>query len=71
MDYLDFKNSNSNLITTEMDTVYNFQSGPFIQTFIFENTSFMIGFLHKHKTVDSMSNTLNLLQNILSEEEWC
>jgi IS30 family transposase len=53
-----------------MDTVYNFQSGPYIQTFIFENTSFMIGFLHKNKTADSMSNTLNILQDKLTEKEF-
>lgn len=70
MDYLDFKASNPNLITTEMDTVFNFQSGPFIQTFIFENTSFMIGILHKHKTAESMSTALNKLQDKLNDDEF-
>jgi len=69
-DYLEFKQNNSNLITTEMDTVYNFQAGPYIQTFIFENTSFMIGVLHKHKTAESMSNTLNILQGKISNEDY-
>ena len=45
-DYLEYKIQNPNITTTEMDTVYNYQSGPFIQTFIFENTEFMIGVLH-------------------------
>lgn len=58
------------MITTEMDTVYNFQSGPYIQTFIFENTSFMIGFLHKNKTADSMSKTLTDLQERLTSNEF-
>ncbi len=53
-----------------MDTVYNSQSGPFIQTFIFENTSFMIGILHKDKTVDSMSEALNKFQDILTDKEY-
>ena len=53
-----------------MDTVYNHQSGPYIQTFIFENTSVMIGILHKEKTADSMSKTLNKLQDKLSDEEY-
>lgn len=53
-DYLEYKIQNPNVPTTEMDTVYNNQSGPYIQTFIFENTSFMIGILHKDKTADSM-----------------
>ena len=69
-DYLEFKRTNNNLITTEMDTIYNFQSGPYIQTFIFENTSFMIGFLHKHKTAESMSNTLNMIQTKISVEDY-
>lgn len=69
-DYLNFIKDNSNMITTEMDTVYNFQSGPYIQTFIFENTSFMIGFLHKNKTADSMSKTLDDLQEKLTSNEF-
>lgn len=69
-DYLEYKIQNPNIPTTEMDTVYNFQSGPYIQTFIFENTSFMIGFLHQHKTADSMSDTLNNLQELLTDKEF-
>ena len=53
-----------------MDTVYNHQSGPYIQTFIFENTSFMIGILHHHKTADSMSNSLTKLQDKLTDIEY-
>ena len=53
-----------------MDTIYNFQSGPYIQTFIFENTSFMIGILHSQKTADSMSETLNKLQETLTDKEY-
>lgn len=69
-DYLEYKVLNPNVPTTEMDTVYNHQSGPYIQTFIFENTSFMIGILHENKTADSMSNTLNRFQDKLSDEEY-
>ena len=46
------------------------RSGPYIQTFIFENTSFMIGILHTNKTADSMFNTLNQFQDKLSDEEY-
>ena len=53
-----------------MDTVYNNQSGPYIQTFIFENTSLMIGILHSEKTVDSMSKALDLIQDKLTAEEY-
>lgn len=69
-DYLEYKIQNPNVPTTEMDTVYNNQSGPYIQTFIFENTSFMIGILHTHKTADSMSETLNKFQDKLSDDEY-
>lgn len=69
-DYLEYKVLNPNVPTTEMDTVYNHQSGPYIQTFIFENTSFMIGILHENKTADSMSNALNRFQYKLSDEEY-
>lgn len=65
-DYLEYKVLNSGITTTEMDTVYNFQTGPYIQTFIFENTSFMISILHQYKTSDSMSNSLTKLQDKLT-----
>lgn len=69
-DYLEYKVQNPNIATTEMDTVYNNQLGPYIQTFIFENTSFMIGILHTNKTADSMSESLNKLQDKLSDTEY-
>ena len=65
MDYLKYKIQNSNIVTTEMNTVYNNQTGQHIQTFIFENTSFMIGILHQNKTADSISESLNKLQDKL------
>ena len=52
----------------EIDTVYNNQSGPYIQTFIFENTGLMIGVLKKQKTAEEMSNSLNYFQDILPDE---
>ena len=69
-DYLEYKTKNPTIVTTEMDTVFNNQSGPYIQTFIFENTSFMIGILHSQKTANSMSNTLDKLQERLSSKEY-
>lgn len=69
-DYLEYKFQNPNITTTQMDTVYNNQSGPYIQTFIFENTSFMIGKLHSNKTADSMSDTLNEFQDKLTDKEY-
>ena len=67
-DYLEFVKQNPNISTTEMDTVYNQQEGPYIQTFIFQNTGLMIGFLHKEKTSASMASTLDYLQELLQED---
>ena len=67
-DYLNFVKANSTLNTTEMDTVYNQNEGPFIQTFLFQNTGLMIGFLHKEKTSASMAATLDYLQEILHDD---
>ena len=69
-DYLQFKEENPDVPTTEMNTVYNNQASPYIQTFIFENTSLMIGILHTEKTVDSMSKALDLIQDKLTAEEY-
>ena len=67
-DYLKFIQANPTLKTTEMDTVYNQNEGPFIQTFLFQNTGLMIGFLHKEKTSASMAATLDYLQEILHDD---
>ncbi len=67
-DYIQYISENPSLSTTEMDTVYNNPSGPYIQTFIFENTSFMIGVLHTEKTADSMSKALDNFQTILGDD---
>lgn len=67
-DYQEFIRNNPNINTVEMDTVMNSPNGPYIQTFIFLNTSFMIGFLHTEKTSASMSKTLNNLQELLGDE---
>lgn len=67
-DYLEYVTAHPSEHTTEMDTVYNSQSGPFIQTFYFENTGLMIGFLHNEKTSASMASTLDKLQDILEDD---
>jgi IS30 family transposase len=67
-DYLEFIKLNPNISTTEMDTVYNSHSGPFIQTFIFQNTGLMIGRLHSLKNVESMSSSFDIFQEILGSD---
>ena len=69
-DYLEYIKNNESTATTEMDTVYNNQSGPYIQTFIFENTGLMIGLLKQHKTAEEMSESLNYFQDTLSDEQY-
>ena len=64
-DYLEFIKNNPSIPTTQMDTVYNHQDGPYIQTFIFQNTNLMIGFLHTEKTSSSMASSLDILQDKL------
>lgn len=69
-DYQEFIKNNPNVNAVEMDTVMNSLSGPYIQTFIFPNTSFMIGFLHNEKTSASMAKTLDNLQKLLGDENY-
>jgi len=67
-DYLNFIKNNPSIPTTQMDTVYNHQDGPYIQTFIFQNTNLMIGFLHTEKTSVSMASSLDMLQDKLQND---
>lgn len=67
-DYLEFVKHNPTIPTTQMDTVYNQQEGPYIQTFIFQNTGLMLVFLHIEKTSESMASTLDDLQVILEDD---
>lgn len=67
-DYLNFKEDNPEVPTTEMDTVLNSQSGPYIQTFYFEGSGIIIGFIHKEKTSESMAKTLDALEKKLGHD---
>lgn len=67
-DYLKFHEENKEVPTTEMDTVLNSQAGPYIQTFYFEESGIMIGFIHKDKTSESMAKTLDNLENKLGHD---
>ena len=64
-DYLAFRTANPETPSAQMDTVYNNPSGPYLQTFLFEKTAFMIGFLHTEKTCESMAGSLERLHGKL------
>jgi len=64
-DFLAFRAANPDIPVVEMDTVYNNPSGPYLQTFLFEKTPFMIGFIHKERTNAAMSGSISLLQQRL------
>lgn len=67
-DYLEFISQNPEITPVEMDTVYNHQSGPYIQTFMFPSMQFMVGRLHAEKTSESMASTLDLYQQCLKPD---
>jgi len=67
-DFLQFRLENPDTPIVEMDTLYNNPSGPYLQTFLFENTAFMIGFLHEHKNNECMSGAIDYLQKRLGAD---
>jgi len=67
-DYLRFCAEFPEVPTVEMDTLYNSPHGPFLQTFLFRNSTFMVGFLHESKTCESMAGSIDTLQSNLGLE---
>lgn len=67
-DLLEYLNNSPGSIPTEMDTVMNSLSGPYIQTFIFPRCELMIGYLKTEKTSEQMANTINMFESILDKE---
>ena len=67
-DYLHFCAEHPEVPTVEMDTLYNSQQGPFLQTLLFKNTAFMIGFLHKQRTSENMAGSIDTLQSTLGND---
>ena len=67
-DYLRFCAENPDAQTVEMDTLYNSPHGPYLQTLMFRNAAFMIGFIHKSKTNESMAGSFDKLQLDLGNE---
>jgi len=67
-DYLQFCSDHPEVPTVEMDTLYNSPHGPYLQTLLFRNTGFMIGFIHKDKTNESMVGSFDMLQARLGND---
>jgi len=67
-DFLRFREENPETPVTQMDTVYNNPSGPYLQTFMVEKANFMFGFLHKEKINESMASSIDWLQKTLGKE---
>jgi IS30 family transposase len=67
-DFLAFREMHPDVPRVEMDTLYNSQSGPYLQTFMFTNVPFMCGFIHASKTSESMAGRVNWLQERLGVE---
>lgn len=67
-DYLEFMSKNPEMTPVEMDTLYNHQSGPYIQTFMFPAMQLMVGRLHADKTSESMASALDHYQQRLGRE---
>jgi IS30 family transposase len=67
-DYQTFLLANPDTPVTQMDTVYNQESGPYIQTLHLPACNMMIGFLKAKKTSDSMADTMNNLWKALPQE---
>lgn len=67
-DFISYTDDNDNVSIVEMDTVYNGQSGPFMQTFKFLSYSFMFIIYHEEKTAKVMVEGVDLLESILGKE---
>lgn len=70
-DYIEFRMENPDIPITEMDTVMNSLSGPYIQTIHLVKFKLMIGFIHKEKTSISMAQTYDYLQETLGTKDFC
>jgi len=67
-DYLLFRAGHPDVPTLEMDTVYNDPKGPYLQTFLFEKTAFMVGFIHNDKTCETMAGGVDTVQSQLGPD---
>lgn len=68
-DYKGYISENPDVFVTQMDTVYNDETGgPFIQTFKFINSGILFAIYHENKTAQSMKEGVDLLESILGTD---
>jgi len=67
-DFVAFRKDNPDCHVVEMDTLYNHQSGPYLQTFMFANVGFMVGRIRNAKTSESMAASLDHYHGRLGDE---
>ena len=66
-DYLKFMKEFPDANVIQMDTVYNNQSGPYIQTLKFKKEVIQIGFIHNNKDNEAMASTLDYLEETMGQ----
>ena len=69
-DLQEFLKTHEGTTPTEMDTVMNSLSGPYIQTFHFPLCELMIGFLKYEKTSEAMSQSINNFESNLDSDSF-
>ncbi|MCM1561480.1 MAG: helix-turn-helix domain-containing protein [Butyrivibrio sp.] len=68
-DYREYLSGNSDVFSTQMDTVYNDETnGPFIQTFKFVPAGILFALVHDSKTSDAMKKGVDLLESVLGTD---
>ena len=67
--YLEYLEAHPEVIPWQMDTVYNRQNGPYIQTFIMDGyPSLFLALYHEEKTAEAMYQGLKRIHGKLGEE---
>lgn len=67
-DYLNYKQEHPSVSVVQMDTLYNKQGGPYLQTFKFLLMDLLIAFYHEKKTAQAMIQGVDRLQALLGDE---
>lgn len=67
--YREYRDTHPEAYTVQMDTVYNdISNGPFVQTFLFIEAGIFFAIYHTDKTSDSMTEGVDLLEEILGSD---